>query len=97
MSDVNLRIKALAAYRWAEQPNFDNLDEVQLWLDHLGDWGLEYDEYVVKSGDTLAGLAARVYGEQHRWHAIQTYKEKLASELLRSPFYQTEYSLQAHV
>jgi hypothetical protein len=75
MSDVNLRVRALAAYRWAEQPNFDNPDEVQLWLENLGDWGLEYDEYVVKSGDTLAGLAARVYGEQHRWHAIQTYND----------------------
>lgn len=75
MPDVNLRIRALAAYRWAEQPDFDNPAEVQLWMDHLGDWGWQYDEHVVRAGDTLAGVAARVYGEQHRWHAIQTYND----------------------
>lgn len=75
MDDVNRRIRALAAYRWAEPPGFENPDDLQLWLDHLGDWGLEYDEYVVNSGDTLAGLAAQFYGQQHRWHAIQIYND----------------------
>ena len=65
----------LAAYRWAEAPDFDNAQDLKVWLDNLGDWGLEYDEYVVQSGDTLAALAARFYGEQHRWHAIQIYND----------------------
>lgn len=75
MDDVNRRIRALAAYRWAVPPDFENRDDLQLWLDHLGDWGLEYDEYVVQGGDTLAALAARFYGQQHRWHAIQIYND----------------------
>ena len=75
MEDVNRRIRALAAFRWAEAPNFDDPESVKVWRDNLGDWGLEYDKYVVQSGDTLAGLAARFYGEQHRWHAIQIYND----------------------
>jgi hypothetical protein len=75
MEDIERRIRALAAYRWAEAPDFDNEAELKLWLDNLGDWGLEYDEYVVKAGDTLAGVAGRFYGEQQRWHAIQIYND----------------------
>ena len=75
MEDVNRRIRALAAYRWAEAPDFDDPQDLQLWLDNLGDWGLEYDKYVVQGGDTLAAVAARFYGEQHRWHAIQIYND----------------------
>ena len=51
MDDTNRRIRALAAYRWAEPPNFDDPAGVQVWLDHLGDFGLNYDEYVVQGGD----------------------------------------------
>jgi hypothetical protein len=75
MDDVNRRIRALAAYRWAEAPDFNNPASVQVWLDHLGDFGLEYDDYVVQSGDTLSGLAARTYGQQNRWPAIKVYND----------------------
>lgn len=75
MDDLNRRIRALAAYRWAAPPDFTNPSAVQLWLDNLGDFGLEYDEYVVRSGDSLSGLASRYYGEQHRWPAIKAYNE----------------------
>ena len=75
MDDVNRRVLALAAYRWAEAPDVDNPEEMKVWLDNLGDWGLEYDEYVVQSGDTLSGLAQRFYGEQQRWHAIEAYND----------------------
>ena len=73
MVDESRRIRALAAYRWAEAPDFADATAVQLWRDHLGDFGLTYEAYVVQAGDTLAGLAARFYGEQHRWHAIRAY------------------------
>lgn len=73
MEDEARRIRTLAAYRWAAAPDFGDDTAVQLWRDHLGDFGLTYDEYVVQGGDTLAGLAARFYGEQHRWHAIKAY------------------------
>jgi hypothetical protein len=75
MEDVNRRIRALAAYRRAEPPDFNNPDAVQLWLDHLGDWGLGYDIYTVKAGDTLSVLAGRFYGEQSRWYAIKAYND----------------------
>lgn len=73
MDDVNLRIRALAAYRWAEEPNFDDPAAVKLWQDNLGDWGLTYDKYVVQSGNTLSALAAQYFGQQHRWYAIKAY------------------------
>lgn len=90
MDDVNLRIRALAAYRHAEPPDFNNPTELQLWLDHLGDWGAEYDPYQVRPGDTLSGLSGRFYGQQSRWPAIQVYnnlnREGLwADERLRIP------------
>lgn len=75
MDDVNRRIRALAAYRWAEAPDFGNPAGVQIWLDNLGDFGLEYDTYVVRSGDTLSGLAARFYGQQNRWPALKVYND----------------------
>jgi hypothetical protein len=73
MDDVERRIRALAAYRWAEAPDFSNPAAVQIWRDNLSDFGLEYEEFVVRSGDTLSGLAARFYGQQHRWPAIKVY------------------------
>ncbi|MCO5188702.1 MAG: C39 family peptidase [Anaerolineae bacterium] len=73
--DVKRRIRALAAYRWTTPPNFDDSGDTQLWLDNLGDWGLAYDTHVVQAGNTLVGLAARYYGEQHRWPAIKAYNK----------------------
>lgn len=71
--EVQQRIKALAAYRWAEPPDFDNPAETGIWLDNLGDWGREQEDYVVQGGDTLVGLSRRFYGEDNRWHAIQVF------------------------
>jgi hypothetical protein len=73
--DVNRRIRALAAYRWAEPPDFTNTEAVKFWTDHLGDFGLHYDRYKVKPGDTLSGLASRFYGQQNRWQTIQAYND----------------------
>lgn len=73
MDDVNRRIRALAAYRWAAAPDFADPASVQPWLDALGDFGQEFDTYVVRSGDTLSGLAARFYGQQNRWPALKAY------------------------
>ena len=73
MDDIERRIRALAAYRWAELPDFTDETAVKLWTDHLGDWGLTYDEYTVQPGDMMVRLAVRFYGEQHRWPAIKQY------------------------
>lgn len=73
MTDINRRIRALAAYRWAKPPDFNDPSAVQLWLDNIGDWGLTFDRYQVQGGDTLVGLAGRFYGEQNRWMAIKAY------------------------
>jgi nucleoid-associated protein YgaU len=73
MDDINRRIRALAAYRWAEPPNFDDPAGVKIWLDHLGDFGLAYDEYTVQAGDSLSGLALKYYGEFNRWPAVKAY------------------------
>lgn len=75
MEDVNRRIRALAAYRWAEAPDFSNPDAVKLWSDNLGDFAREYEDYVVQGGDTLSGLAARHYGQQNRWPAIKVFND----------------------
>jgi hypothetical protein len=73
MNDVHRRIRALAAYRWALEPNLNDPATLQLWQDHLGDFGQEYDVHVVQSGETLSSIAARSYGEAHRWPAIKAY------------------------
>jgi hypothetical protein len=73
MADEDRRIRALAAYRWTEPPV--STAEMQLWRENLGDFGLTYENYTVQPGNTLVHLAARFYGEQHRWPAIKTYNE----------------------
>ena len=73
MEDINRRISALAAYRWAEPPDFDDPGSLKVWLDHLGDFGLQYEEVVVQAGDSLSGLAVEHYGEFNRWPAIKAY------------------------
>lgn len=69
--DEERRIRTLAAYRWTEPPVTEA--DKQLWRTHLGDFAAAHDVYTVKSGDTLVGLAARFYSEQHRWPTIKTF------------------------
>ena len=71
VADEDRRMRTLAAYRWTEPPVTEA--DKQLWRTHLGDFAASYDTYTVQSGDTLVGLAARFYGEQHRWPAIKTF------------------------
>ena len=75
MNDIPRRIRALAAYRRTQPPDFNDPAALQLWQNHLGDWGLQYDQHKVQSGDTLSGLAGRFYGSSGRWHAIRVYNE----------------------
>ncbi len=75
MEDIDRRIRTLAAFRWATPPDPNNPDEMKLWLENIGDFALEYDEYVVRSGDSLSALAGRTYGEAHRWPAIKIYNQ----------------------
>jgi hypothetical protein len=69
------RIRALAAYRWTEPPDFADATAVALWRSHLGDWGLTVLEHVVQPGDTYSGLAQRYYGEAHRWEALRVFND----------------------
>ncbi len=73
MHDIHRRIRALAAYRWALEPNLNDPATLKLWQDNLGDFGQEYDVHVVQSGETLSSIAARSYGEAHRWPAIKAF------------------------
>lgn len=73
MEDVNRRIRALAAYRWAEAPDFNDETAVKLWRDNLGDWGHTYQEHTVQSGESYSALAQRYYGQARRWQAIRAY------------------------
>ncbi len=73
MDDINRRIRTLAAYRWAEEPNFNDATAVALWREHLGDWGLTYREHIVQSGDSYSALAQRYYSEARRWPGIRAY------------------------
>lgn len=70
---IKQRILALAAYRRAEPPNFEDPAETQPWLDHLGDFAAESERYTVASGDTFVGLAGRFYDSQRRWRAIREF------------------------
>ena len=71
VADEDRRMRTLAAYRWTEPPV--TAADKQLWRTHIGDFATTSDSYNVRSGDTLVGLAARFYGEQHRWPAIKTF------------------------
>ena len=81
MDDINLRVRALAAYRWAKAPDPQKPEEMQIWLDNLGDWGLTYDEYVVRPGDSLTLLAGRLLGDQRHWHALEVYNDLVSRSL----------------
>lgn len=70
-ADEDRRMRTLAAYRWTEPPATEA--EKQLWRTHLGDFAASYTTHTVQAGNTLVGLAARFYGEQHRWPAIKTF------------------------
>ncbi|WP_420640877.1 C39 family peptidase [Candidatus Leptofilum sp.] len=71
VADEERRMRALAAYRWTEPPVTEA--EKQLWRTHLGDFAESYTTHTVKSGNTLVGLAAQFYGEQHRWPTIKSF------------------------
>jgi hypothetical protein len=73
--EINRRIRALAAYRAAEPPDFNDAGQTQLWRDHLGDWGQAFATHVVQSGATLSGLSSRFYGSQSHWPAIKEYND----------------------
>ncbi|WP_420629071.1 C39 family peptidase [Candidatus Leptofilum sp.] len=73
VADEERRMWALAAYRWTEPPETEA--EKQLWRTHLGDFAETYTTHTVQSGNTLVGLAARFYGEQHRWPTIKTFND----------------------
>jgi hypothetical protein len=73
--EINRRIRALAAYRSAEPPDFNDAGQVQLWRDHLGDWGQTFATHVVQSGETFSGLSSRFYGSQSHWPAIKEYND----------------------
>lgn len=72
-TDIQRRIRTLATYRRAEMPDFNNANDVKLWQDHLGDFALTYDYYVVQSGDSFSAVASRFYDGQHRWPIIKEY------------------------
>lgn len=69
------RIRALAGYIGARQPDLTDAAEAQLWRDHIGDWGAQTARHTVQSGQTLISLAIMYYGEAWRWRAIQAYNE----------------------
>ena len=71
VADEDRRLRALAAYRWTEPPVTEA--DKQIWRTHLGDFAESYVTHTVQSGDTLVGLAARFYGEQHRWPTIKSF------------------------
>ncbi len=71
--EIKRRIEALAAYRWARPPEWENEQDTQLWLNHLGDFGAAVAQHTVGPGDTLSALASRYYGQQHRWPAIKSF------------------------
>lgn len=75
------RIRALAGYIGARQPDLTNSAEAELWRDHIGDWGAQTALHTVQSGQTLISLAIMYYGEAWRWRAIQAYNE-LAGEII---------------
>ena len=73
IADEERRMRALAAYRWTEPPVTEA--DKQLWRIHLGDFAESYTTHTVKSGNTLVGLAAQFYGEQHRWPTIKSFND----------------------
>lgn len=75
MTDINRRIRALAAFRWAAEPDFGDETAVALWKKHLGDWGETYLEHIVQPGQSYTTLAQKYYGEPFRWPGIKTYNK----------------------
>lgn len=82
MSDnIDLRIQALAGYRWVEPVDLNNPEVRQLWLDHLGDFGIQSIVHTVAAGDTLSAISTKYYGEHHRWGAIKRFNQITRNDL----------------
>ena len=71
--DDKPRIRALAAYIGADPPDLEQIEQLEFWLNNVGDWGKKTKIHRVRATDTLGGIASKYYGSATRWRAIQTY------------------------